>query len=105
MLIAGILLHGVCYDFFFVTGQVYTDSMAGNGNRNAAQAMITMATYGVGMWIGSLLAGYVAKRETIDSASHQWNMIWMVPLAIAVAVLIFFTVFFKKEQQPENVNS
>jgi len=98
MLMAGILLHGVCYDFFFVTGQIYTDSIANNGNRNAAQGMITMATYGAGMWIGSLLAGYLAKRATIDALSHHWEMVWMVPIAITVVVLVFFAVFFKEKQ-------
>ena len=98
MLIAGILLHGICYDFFFVTGQIYTDSVANDSNRNAAQGVITMATYGVGMWIGSLLAGYLAKRATIDALSHHWEMVWMVPIAITLAVLVFFVIFFKNKQ-------
>lgn len=97
MLIGGILLHGVCYDFFFVTGQIYTDSIASDRNRNAAQGMITMATYGVGMWIGSLLAGYLAKRATINTGSHQWEMVWLVPVFITLAVLLFFSAFFKEK--------
>ncbi len=96
MLLAGIILHGVCYDFFFVTGIMYTDSIANEKNRNAAQGMITMATYGVGMWIGSLVAGYVAKQGTINASSHHWETIWMVPVFITVAVLIFFALFFKE---------
>jgi len=59
MLFAGIILHGVCFDFFFVTGQIYTDSKAGLNIQSSAQGMITMATYGIGMWIGTLLSGYV----------------------------------------------
>jgi len=98
MLIAGILLHGVCYDFFFVTGQMYTDSIANDDNRNAAQGLITMATYGVGMWIGSLLSGYVAQQATITNGSHQWETVWMVPVAISIAVLIFFSLFFKENK-------
>ena len=97
MLIGGILLHGVCYDFFFVTGQIYTDSIASDRNRNAAQGMITMATYGVGMWIGSLVAGYLAKRATINASSHHWEMVWMVPVFITLAVLLFFIAFFKEK--------
>ncbi|MEO7765948.1 MAG: MFS transporter, partial [Ferruginibacter sp.] len=98
MLIAGILLHGVCFDFFFVTGQVYTDSIASDSNRNAAQGIITMATYGVGMCIGSLLAGYLAKRATIGANSHHWEMVWLVPIGITVAVLVFFAIFFQRKQ-------
>jgi MFS family permease len=99
MLFTGIVLHGVCYDFFFVTGQMYTDSIANEHNRNAAQGMITMATYGVGIWIGSLISGYVAKEATINSVSHHWAAVWTVPAAITVAVLIFFFLFFKEKRQ------
>jgi len=95
MLYAGIILHGVCYDFFFVTGLMYTDSIANKDNRNAAQGLITMATYGLGIWIGSLISGYVAKQQTINATSHHWDTIWMVPAAITFAVLLFFILFFK----------
>jgi Kef-type K+ transport system membrane component KefB len=57
MLIAGIALHGICYDFFFVTGQIYTDNLAGERFKSAAQGFITLATYGVGMLIGSYISG------------------------------------------------
>ncbi|MBC7887268.1 MAG: MFS transporter [Ferruginibacter sp.] len=99
MLMAGILLHGVCYDFFFVTGQMYTDSISSESNRNAAQGMITMATYGLGMWLGSLISGYVSKQATINAGSHHWETIWLVPAAISLAVLIFFGLFFKDKRQ------
>jgi len=95
MLFAGIILHGVCFDFFFVTGQIYTDSRAGVKIQSSAQGMITMATYGVGMWIGTLLSGYVARHYTLDNATHEWKQIWMAPAIIAMAVLIFFILFFK----------
>ncbi|MEO7801124.1 MAG: MFS transporter, partial [Ginsengibacter sp.] len=62
MLFAGIILHGICFDFFFVTGQIYTDSKAGLNIQSQAQGMITMATYGIGMWIGTLLSGYVKEK-------------------------------------------
>jgi nucleoside transporter len=96
MLMGGILLHGVCYDFFFVTGIMYTDSIADDSNRNAAQGMITMATYGLGMWIGSLISGYVSRQATINASSHHWGSIWLVPISITVAVLIFFVFSFKE---------
>jgi len=94
MLFAGIILHGVCFDFFFVTGQIYTDSKAGINIQSSAQGMITMATYGIGMWIGTLLSGYVKDFYTVNNVP-QWKAIWMVPAGIAAAVLVLFTLFFK----------
>ena len=98
MLYAGILLHGVCFDFFFVTGQIYTDSKAGVKIQSQAQGMITMATYGIGMWIGTLLSGYVKDYYTIDKVV-LWKAIWMVPSAIAAAVLVLFVLFFKDNRR------
>lgn len=102
MLFAGIILHGVCFDFFFVTGQIYTDSKAGEKIKAAAQGMITMATYGFGMWGGTLLSGYVAKAYTISEGHHDWLMIWLIPAGIVVAVLLFFLVFFNEKQEVKN---
>ncbi|MFP5041232.1 MFS transporter [Parasediminibacterium sp. JCM 36343] len=99
MLIAGIVLHGVCYDFFFVTGQMYTDSISNERNRNAAQGMITMATYGLGMWLGSLISGYVAKQATINASSHHWDTVWLVPAGITVTVLLFFSFLFNENKK------
>ena len=94
MLFAGILLHGVCFDFFFVTGQIYTDNKAGEKIQSAAQGMITMATYGIGMWIGSNLSGIVKDYFTVN-AIVAWKSIWMVPAGIAAVVLVIFILFFK----------
>ncbi len=99
MLFGGIVLHGVCYDFFFVTGQIYTDNKAGENIKGSAQGMITMATYGVGMWIGSLLSGYVAKLYTVGDNVHQWRSIWLIPAAISAAVLILFGLFFTDKKK------
>ncbi len=98
MLFAGIILHGVCFDFFFVTGQIYTDSKAGLNIQSQAQGMITMATYGIGMWIGTLLSGYIKDKYTIDNIVH-WRSVWLVPAGIAFAVLILFTLFFKDNRR------
>lgn len=98
MLFAGIILHGVCFDFFFVTGQIYTDSKAPVSIQSSAQGMITMATYGIGMWIGTLLSGYVKDYYTIEKVVN-WRSVWMVPAGIAVAVLIFFLLFFRDNQR------
>lgn len=92
MLYAGILLHGVCYDFFFVTGQIYVDRRAPGDLRAAAQGFIAFVTLGVGMFIGSWLSGAV-----VDYFAHAWDRIWLVPAAGAGAVLLLFAVFFRSE--------
>jgi nucleoside transporter len=102
MLFAGILLHGVCFDFFFVTGQIYTDSKADVKIQSSAQGLITMATYGVGMWIGTLLSGYVKDYYTTDKIV-AWKNVWMVPAGIAVAVLIFFALLFSEKRKTQAV--
>jgi MFS family permease len=94
MLYAGIILHGICYDFFFVTGQIYTDQLAGEKIRSSAQGMITLATYGVGMLIGFWFAGYVADHYKTD-AGHDWASVWMVPALIAGVILLLFALLFK----------
>ncbi len=93
MLFLAILLHGVCYDFFFVTGQIYTDAKAGARIKSSAQGLITLATYGIGMGIGSKLAGLVADYYTLNGVK-QWLNIWLVPAAIAAGVLVLFILFF-----------
>lgn len=98
MLFAGIVLHGICFDFFFVTGQIYTDSKAGLKIQSQAQGMITMATYGIGMWIGTLLSGYVKDYYTLENVVN-WKSVWMVPAAISAAVLILFLLFFKDNKR------
>ncbi|MGV9796765.1 nucleoside permease [Mycobacterium sp. NPDC003449] len=94
LLLLGIVLHGICYDFFFVAGQIYTDKFAGERVRSAAQGMITLATYGVGILIGSLAAGPIVDRfATADG--HDWTQIWIVPAAIAGVVMVLFLILFK----------
>jgi nucleoside transporter len=102
MLFAGILLHGVCFDFFFVTGQIYTDSKADVKIQSSAQGLITMVTYGVGMWIGTLLSGYVKDYYTTDKIV-AWKNVWLVPAGIAVAVLIFFILLFSEKRKIQAV--
>jgi len=94
MLYIGVLLHGVCYDFFFVTGQIYTDERAGERIRSAAQGMITLATYGVGMLIGFWLAGVITESYTANGIK-DWKSIWMVPAIIAFIILVLFALLFK----------
>jgi nucleoside transporter len=103
MLYIGIILHGICYDFFFVTGQIYTDQKAGEKVRSSAQGLITLATYGVGMYIGFWAAGnYAAKHAITDAAGkvigHHWQTIWIFPCLFAAGVALMFFVFFKNDK-------
>ncbi|UYZ61658.1 nucleoside permease [Hymenobacter weizhouensis] len=100
LLIAGIVLHGICYDFFFVTGQIYTDKLAGEQSKSAAQGFITLATYGVGMLIGSLLSGRVVDAYQLAPNQHDWQTIWLIPAAIAAAVLAVFLLLFRDQPAP-----
>ena len=97
MIISGILLHGICYDFFFVTGYMYTENKAGEKIKNAAQGLFTVATYGIGMTIGSWFSGIITDSNTIEGIKN-WEEIWMVPAYISVAVLLFLIVFFKEKK-------
>jgi nucleoside transporter len=97
LLLIGIALHGVCYDFFFVSGQIYTDSKAGGEYRAAAQGLITLATYGLGMLIGFWVAGRIDDHYFIGGL-HDWKAIWLYPAAFAAAVFILFAVAFRNEK-------
>jgi len=101
MLLIGIALHGICYDFFFVSGQIYTDSKAGVKYKSAAQGLITLATYGVGQLIGFWVAGYVGDKykelKATDLAGF-WNHTWVVPAIIAAVVFFIFLALFKDEK-------
>ncbi len=98
MLFLGILLHGICYDFFFVSGQIYTDFKAGEKVKSSAQGLITLATYGVGMLIGFSLAGSIYNKYTDVSGAHNWQMIWLIPAGIAFVVLLGFMLTFKNQK-------
>jgi len=99
MLYLGILLHGVCYDFFFVTGQIYVDQSAEVRIRAAAQGLIAFVTLGVGLFIGSWVSGKVVDAyATVGAggvATHDWRSIWMVPAAGAAIVLVVFALLFR----------
>jgi nucleoside transporter len=101
MLYAGIVLHGISYDFFFVTGYMYTEKKAGAKIKNAAQGLFTFATYGLGMFIGTWVSGFVASHYS-SNGTYNWTSIWYVPAGIAVFVFVYFLLFFKekKEVQP-----
>jgi MFS family permease len=98
MLIIGIALHGICYDFFFVSGQIYTDSKAGEKIKSAAQGLITLATYGVGMLVGFWVAGKIVDQNIVEEGIHAWQNIWMFPAIFAVVVMLIFGFLFKNEK-------
>jgi nucleoside transporter len=97
MLILGIALHGACYDFFFVSGQVFTDSKAGPRYKSAAQGLITLATYGVGMLVGFWIAGQLTDAFALGDGGHDWRSIWLYPAAFAGLVAILFALLFRNE--------
>jgi nucleoside transporter len=97
MLYGGILLHGICYDFFFVTGQIYVDRRAPADLRAAAQGFIAFVTLGVGMFIGSWISGRIVDAFAVPGGGHAWDRIWVVPAAGAAIVLLLFALFFRAE--------
>jgi len=97
LLLIGIALHGVCYDFFFVSGQIYTDSKAGAEHKAAAQGLITLATYGVGMLIGFSVAGLTVDAHAAGGA-HDWKAIWLFPATFAAVIFLLFAAAFRNER-------
>ena len=101
MLYLGILLHGICYDFFFVTGQIYVDTKAPPDLRAAAQGFIAFVTLGVGMFIGSWVSGRIVDTYASGAAGHEWKSIWLISAGMAAAVLLLFALFFRSAEEPE----
>jgi len=97
LIILGIILHGICYDFFFVVGQIYTDAKAGPHFKSAAQGLITLATYGIGMLIGFYLAGEITDHYLLENGMHDWKSIWLTPAYIAILVMGIFLLLFKEK--------
>jgi nucleoside transporter len=96
LLLLGIALHGVCYDFFFVSGQIYIDSKAGPHIKSAAQGLITLATYGAGMLIGFWAAGKITDHYA-TGAVHDWKSIWQFPAGFAAVIFVLFALSFMNE--------
>ena len=106
MLLGGILLHGICYDFFFVAGQVYVDRKAPIRVRAAAQGFIALVTLGLGMFVGARVSGLVVQHYSfldVDGAVlHHWGEIWLVPAVAAAVVLVLFAFFFRPGRVEED---
>lgn len=104
MILAGILLHGICYDFFFVTGQIYVDKKSSPGVRGQAQGFLVLVTYGVGMLIGAQVAGNVFNAFLAGGDAltlDQWRQFWWIPAGFAAVVMAFFAVFFNEPRVRE----
>jgi nucleoside transporter len=103
MIYLGIALHGICYDFFFVTGQIYVDKKAPLHIRAAAQGFIAFVTLGVGMFVGSYLSGWVVDQYTQpvgETVFHNWQPIWLIPAAMSLVVLVLFAILFQYRDEP-----
>lgn len=108
MIITGIALHGICYDFFFVTGQIYVDKKAPENIRGQAQGLIILITYGVGMLIGAQVAGQLYNLFLGEASSlslAQWHDFWWIPAIFAAAVMIFFIIFFNDQVLDEDATA
>ncbi|HEY0264536.1 MAG TPA: MFS transporter [Granulicella sp.] len=108
MLWGGIVTHGICYDFFFVTGQIYIDEKVNANLRAAAQGLITFLTYGVGMFIGAWLSGRVVDHYTLPVAAgeitYNWRSIWIFAAALAGVVLVLFLATFSEKSESKQAD-
>jgi MFS family permease len=104
MLYLGIVMHGICYDFFFVTGQIYVDQKAPDAIRASAQGFITFLTYGIGMFLGSWVSGRVVDAFRVAGAPvhHDWRGVWTVPAGAAAFVLVLFLTTFRNGQTSQH---
>jgi MFS family permease len=102
MIVIGVAMHGICYDFFFVTGQIYVDKRANPLIRAQAQGMIIFVTYGIGMLVGAKIAGSVYNKFLGSSQAltlPQWQSFWWIPAGFAALVLLFFLATFNEKRQ------
>ena len=97
MILGGILLHGMSYDFIFVMGRMYVDKAAGDSLRASAQGLHAVFTLGAGMFVGSWLAGVVAQNYTNAAGAHDWKSIWLVPAIMSAVLIPVFLALFREK--------
>jgi nucleoside transporter len=105
MILSGVILHGICYDFFFVAGFIYVDKTAPVEVRGQAQGFIILATYGLGMLIGSQVAGLLFNNIIIGNNLLEWQTFWVIPAVFAAMVMLFFAIMFKEQKYIQTKNS
>ena len=98
-----IILHGICYDFLFITGQMYVDDQANERIRGAAQGLIAFVLWGIGAFVGTTLAGRVMDAhklpQVLGAITHDWRGIWVIPAALAAGVIVLFAAAFREERK------
>ncbi len=107
LIFAAILLHGVCYDFLFIAGQLYADNEANERIRGATQGFMAFILWGIGAFVGTMLAGQVLAKHTLPTPNgsilHDWQSIWMTPAIGGTAVLVVFMIFFREPRRGTDV--
>lgn len=105
MILVAICLHGVCYDFLFIAGQLYVDDESNEKIRGAAQGFIAFILWGIGGFVGTYIAGRVQGKYTLSETSHEWFGIWIVPAIMASVVLVVFLIFFQNPKKSTVTNT
>ena len=103
MIMGGIILHGICYDFFFVAGQIYVDKVSTKEIRGQAQGFLVLMTYGAGMFIGAQISGWLHNSIVTSSgsaAASQWQTFWTIPAVLAAVIMIVFGILFRNGRSP-----
>ena len=100
MVIGGVVLHGICYDFFFVTGMIYVDKFAPHHIRSQAQGFLVLVTQGLGMLIGANVFGAIVARHTVEKVV-DWQRVWTAPCLMALVVLVLFVLLFQYRRPEE----
>jgi MFS family permease len=108
MIMGGIILHGICYDFFFVAGQIYVDKISTKEIRGQAQGFLVLMTYGAGMFIGAQIAGWLYNGivgSTGAASAAEWQTFWAVPAVLAAVIMVVFALFFRDGRSPAAATS
>jgi MFS family permease len=103
LVLIGVALHGVCFDFFLAAGFIYTDEKAPPAIRGSAQSLFSFLVYGAGMYLGAIAAGQVAEHYTHNGVV-EWSKVWLIPAVGAAVCLAVFLAIWKDKPVPEREN-